>query len=55
MDQLVARIDVSWKFSAGEEASFDVSSFKITGINPESDVVLPAGGTVCTNSKRINQ
>lgn len=52
VDQLVARIDVSWKFSAGEEASFDVSSFKITGINPESDVVLPAGGTVCTNSKK---
>lgn len=51
VDQLVARIDVSWTFPVEDGASFEISSFTITGINAESDVVLPAGGIVSTNSK----
>ncbi len=51
VDQLVARVDVSWTFPVEDGASFEISSFTITGINAESDVVLPAGGIVSTNSK----
>lgn len=54
LDQLVARVDVSFNFSdEGTGASFEITSFDVSKLNNQSTVLLVEKGITPTNTENI--